>query len=100
MEHTSTSVLKICRSSCCRCLFVCDSCTRVRRGGAFNVAVRELLNYYVAMEEFVMEEDVHKAISIREHPAGNLTTSMVCPARTESPAPADGKDSAALGSGS
>lgn len=47
------------------------------RGGAFNVAVRELLNYYVAMEEFVMEEDVHKAISIREHPPGGLTTSMV-----------------------
>ncbi len=47
------------------------------RGGAFNVAVRELLNYYVAMEEFVMEEDVHKAISIREHPAGGLTSSMV-----------------------
>lgn len=47
------------------------------RAGAFNVAVRELLNYYVAMEEFVMEEDVQKAIAIREHPPGNLTTSMV-----------------------
>lgn len=48
-----------------------------RRGGAFNVAVRELLNFYVAMEEFVMEEDIHKAMSIREHAPGSLTTSMV-----------------------
>lgn len=47
------------------------------RGGAFNVAVRELLNFCVAMEEFVMEEDIHKAMSIREHAPGNLTTSMV-----------------------
>lgn len=47
------------------------------RVGAFNVAVRELLNYYVAMEEFVMEEDVQKAISIRAHAPGTLTTSMV-----------------------
>ena len=44
------------------------------------MAVRELLNFYVAMEEFVMEEDVHKAIAIREHPPGSLTTSMVCAA--------------------
>lgn len=52
-------------------------CVAGHRGGAFNVAVRELLNFYVAMEEFVMEEDIHKAMSIREHAAGNLTTSMV-----------------------
>ena len=49
----------------------------VCRAGSFNVAVRELLNYYVAMEEFVMEKDVQTAISIREHSPGNLTTSMV-----------------------
>jgi COG4 transport protein len=47
------------------------------RAGSFNVAVRELLNYYVAMEEFVMEKDVQTAISIRELSPGNLTTSMV-----------------------
>jgi hypothetical protein len=41
------------------------------------VAVRELLNFYVAMEEFVMEKDVQTAISIRELSPGNLTTSMV-----------------------
>ena len=41
------------------------------------MAVRELLNYYVAMEEFVMEKDVQTAISIRELSPGNLTTSMV-----------------------
>jgi hypothetical protein len=52
-------------------------CLLSYRAGSFNVAVRELLNYYVAMEEFVMEKDVQTAISIREHSPGNLTTSMV-----------------------
>ena len=47
------------------------------RGGQFNVAVRELINYYVAMEEYYMEENVNKAIAIREHGGGALTTSMV-----------------------
>lgn len=47
------------------------------RSSGFSVAVRELLNYYVALEEFVMEEDVSKALSIREHLPGSLTTSMV-----------------------
>jgi hypothetical protein len=30
------------------------------RGGAFNSAVRELLSYYIALEEYYMEESVAK----------------------------------------
>lgn len=41
------------------------------------MAVRELLNCYVALEEYVMEQDVRRAVSIRNHPPGCLTTSMV-----------------------
>jgi hypothetical protein len=51
--------------------------THACRGGAFNQAVRELVSYYVAMEEFCMEANVAKAVEIREHSADSLTTSMV-----------------------
>ena len=53
------------------------SCNACCRGGGFNQAVRELVSYYVAMEEFCMEQNVGKAIEIREHTADSLTTSMV-----------------------
>jgi len=52
---------------------LCRKC----RGGPFNQAVRELVSYYVAMEEFCMEQNVGKAVEIREHSADSLTTSMV-----------------------
>ncbi len=51
----------------------CRNC----RGGPFNQAVRELVSYYVAMEEFCMEQNVGKAVEIRDHSADSLTTSMV-----------------------
>ena len=35
------------------------------------------MSYYVAMEEFCMEQNVGKAVEIREHSADSLTTSMV-----------------------
>ena len=41
------------------------------------MAVRELVSFYVAMEEFYMEQNVGKAIEIREHSPDSLTTSMV-----------------------
>ena len=53
------------------------SAGRKCRGGPFNQAVRELVSYYVAMEEFCMEQNVGKAVEIREHSADSLTTSMV-----------------------
>lgn len=36
------------------------------RGGQLNVNVRELLGYYIALEEYYMEENVKKAIEIDE----------------------------------
>ena len=39
--------------------------------------MRELVSYYVAMEEFCMEANVGKAVEIRDHSADSLTTSMV-----------------------
>lgn len=36
------------------------------RGGQLNVSVRELLGYYIALEEYYMEENVKKAIEIDE----------------------------------
>ncbi|CAK0785054.1 hypothetical protein CVIRNUC_008259 [Coccomyxa viridis] len=47
------------------------------RGGAFNMAVRELVSYYMALEEFYLEENVEKAIAIDEWSPDALTTSMV-----------------------
>ncbi|KAL4441200.1 hypothetical protein ABPG77_011437 [Micractinium sp. CCAP 211/92] len=47
------------------------------RGGAFNSAVRELLSYYISLEEYYMEESVAKAIRIDEPVADSATTSMV-----------------------
>lgn len=47
------------------------------RGGAFSVAVKELISYYIALEEYYMEETVGTAIRISEAAEGSLTTSMV-----------------------
>jgi len=47
------------------------------RGGAFSVAVKELISYYIALEEYYMEETVGTAIHISEAAEGSLTTSMV-----------------------
>lgn len=41
------------------------------------MAVRELVSYYVAIEEYYMEHAVGKAIEIREASQGGLTTSLV-----------------------
>lgn len=47
------------------------------RGSAFSTAVRELLSYYLSLEEYYMEESVAKAIRIDEASPGALTSSMV-----------------------
>ncbi|KAK9907313.1 hypothetical protein WJX75_001280 [Coccomyxa subellipsoidea] len=47
------------------------------RSGQFNVTVRELIAYYINLEEFYLEENVSKAITIDEWSADALTTSMV-----------------------
>ncbi|PSC72320.1 conserved oligomeric Golgi complex subunit 4 isoform B [Micractinium conductrix] len=47
------------------------------RGGAFSSAVRELLSYYISLEEYYMEESVAKAIRIDETVADSATSSMV-----------------------
>ncbi|EIE27386.1 COG4-domain-containing protein [Coccomyxa subellipsoidea C-169] len=47
------------------------------RSGQFNVTVRELIAYYINLEEFYLEENVGKAIAIDEWSADALTTSMV-----------------------
>ena len=41
------------------------------------MAVRELVSYYVAIEEYYMEHAVGKAVQIREASPGGLTTSLV-----------------------
>ena len=41
------------------------------------MTVRELINYYVAMEEYYMEQNVTKALDIREYVEGALITSAV-----------------------
>ncbi|GMH33415.1 hypothetical protein BSKO_01249 [Bryopsis sp. KO-2023] len=47
------------------------------RGGQLNVSVRELVGYYITLEEYYMEENVKKAIEINEQIADSLTSSMV-----------------------
>ncbi|DBB16575.1 TPA: Golgi transport complex subunit 4 [Trebouxia sp. C0006] len=45
--------------------------------GQFSVTIRELIAYYIAMEEFFMEQSVDKAISIDEWTGETLSSSMV-----------------------
>eukprot|EP00891_Asterochloris_glomerata_P008941 jgi/Astpho2/8941/Aster-02621 len=47
------------------------------RSGRFNVIVRELIAYYVNMEEFYLEQSIDKAIAIDEWAGETVTTSMV-----------------------
>ncbi|KAK9830013.1 hypothetical protein WJX72_009198 [[Myrmecia] bisecta] len=47
------------------------------RSGQFNVVVRELIAYYINMEEFYLEQNVEKAVRIDEWAGEALTTSMV-----------------------
>lgn len=45
--------------------------------GQFTITIRELIAYYIAMEEFFMEQSVDKAISIDEWTGETLSSSMV-----------------------
>jgi len=45
--------------------------------GTFNLAVQELIGYYITMEEYYMNENVLKAVAIDEMAPGQLTSSMV-----------------------
>ena len=47
------------------------------RGGPLSTSLRELLSYYIALEEYYVEESVAKAVRIDEAVAGALTSSMV-----------------------
>ncbi|MEW5307113.1 MAG: hypothetical protein WDW36_009530 [Sanguina aurantia] len=47
------------------------------RSGAFNVAVREMLGYYMTLEEYYMDETTTMAVRIDESTPGALTSSMV-----------------------
>lgn len=47
------------------------------RSGAFNVAVRELLGQYMALEEYYMSESCALALRIDEAAPGALTSSSV-----------------------
>lgn len=47
------------------------------RSGMFNQTVRELLSYYIQMEEYYMDRNVKTAISIDEWTPGAPITSMV-----------------------
>jgi hypothetical protein len=47
------------------------------RGGAFGSCLREVLSYYISLEEYYVEESVAKAIEICEAVPGSLTSSMV-----------------------
>ncbi|GAX77377.1 hypothetical protein CEUSTIGMA_g4823.t1 [Chlamydomonas eustigma] len=47
------------------------------RSGPFNVAVRELLGQYMALEEFYMNETCSLAVRIDESSPGSLTSSLV-----------------------
>jgi hypothetical protein len=47
------------------------------RGGALSTTLRELLSYYISLEEYYVEESVAKAVRIDEPVAGALTSSMV-----------------------
>jgi len=47
------------------------------RGGALSTGLRELLSYYISLEEYYVEESVAKAVHIDEPVPGSLTSSMV-----------------------
>jgi len=47
------------------------------RGGPFGSSMREVLSYYISLEEVFVEESVAKAISIDQNIPGSLTSSMV-----------------------
>jgi hypothetical protein len=47
------------------------------RGGSLATMLRELLSYYISLEEYYVEESVAKAVRIDQGVAGSLTTSMV-----------------------
>lgn len=47
------------------------------RGGPLATTLRELLSYYISLEEYYVEESVAKAVRIDEAVPGSLTTSMV-----------------------
>ncbi|KAI8101797.1 hypothetical protein M9434_006863 [Picochlorum sp. BPE23] len=47
------------------------------RGGDFGSSLREILSYYISLEEYYVEESVSKAIEIDEAVHGSLTSSMV-----------------------
>lgn len=47
------------------------------RGGPFGSSMREVLSYYISLEEVYVEESVAKAIEIDQTIAGSLTSSMV-----------------------
>ncbi|CAM6127876.1 unnamed protein product [Calypogeia fissa] len=51
--------------------------TNSYKTGAFARSVQELTRFYVALEEFFMEENVRKAIKIDEFVPDAITTSMV-----------------------
>lgn len=51
--------------------------TNTYKTGAFARSVQELTRFYVALEEFFMEENVKKAIKIDEFVPDAITTSMV-----------------------
>ncbi len=47
------------------------------RGGPFGSSMREVLSYYISLEEVYVEESVIKAIEIDQTVPGSLTSSMV-----------------------
>jgi conserved oligomeric Golgi complex subunit 4 len=47
------------------------------RGGQLATSLRELLSYYISLEEYYIEESVAKAVRIDEPVPGSLTSSMV-----------------------
>ena len=47
------------------------------RGGPFGSCMRDILSYYISLEEYYIEESVAKAIQIDEAVPGSLTSSMV-----------------------
>lgn len=47
------------------------------RGGSMSSSLREVMSYYISLEEYYIEESVSKAIQIDEVVPGSLTSSMV-----------------------
>lgn len=47
------------------------------RGGPFGSSMRDILSYYISLEEYYIEESIAKAIQIDEAVPGSLTSSMV-----------------------